>query len=162
MQWRVDGAERQTGSDRTVIVEAENGLDATAQAEAMSLLVSSCRKATSRDVLDFLSPGFTDDAPARSIAPKTYVPPYKEIQTGADSLRAIAIIALAVGALQFVGGVVAMSFLFQSKEPAAGFVVAAGVLCSAALWVVVATVLRMFGSLALAVRDIARNSYGQR
>lgn len=160
MQWRIDGAEKSTGTDRTVVLEANNGLEAQTMAEGMSMLVSSCRKATAKDVAEFASPRFTEDDTSDRATSRPQAPEYPEISRGARMLMGFARFLEVVAAIMAFGSIFAV---VGGVATGSGSAVVSGIvgLLSAATCFGVALVYRMVASLSLAVRDMARNSFSE-
>jgi hypothetical protein len=185
MRWTVEGADEKTGLDVTVTFEARSLDDAMDLARANGILPADGYPSGSRTPkappLSYASPAVATARPmtsAPSQVPSVHpipvvpvvpaapaIPEYKPILQGAKWLGTIAAILYVVAALCFLGA--AITFLawlggttsmtgLRAIESVAGSVqlLIGGFECLAA-----GAVIRMLAYLALAVRDIARNSW---
>jgi hypothetical protein len=174
-KWTVEGADKQSGLDLTSTIEAPTEARARQEAAGKGILVSSIHR-SEMDPLDTITAvaeqlqriGNTsigmhsaDLAPARAPAG---APHYKKILTGSKVLEIFGLLFLLLGALSAVAalgfGVLWIVELARAEtvQESTKWIVLASAL-AAVTTLTIGALLRMTGSLGLAVRDLARNSF---
>lgn len=164
MKWTVEGADEKTGVDVTVSYEAGSLEDAMDLARANGILPSDAYLAGSRrgkpaPPLSYATPGTPNVSPAVPPVPPAapipalpaapVVPEYKAIRDGAKWLGTLAAILYVLAVLCFIGSALTAATPDRSID-----------LLVRGFWLMVGgAVIRMLAHVALAVRDIARNSW---
>lgn len=186
MRWTVEGAHEHAGHEIKLSVEAATQEDAIRQARKKGVLVAKCYRAkpAAEEIdpmieralqmpaggADGSSQTMDADAAAQALA-ATMPPPghrapaapeYRDVVKGAGTLNLLASLVAAFGwILILIGGMGLVVVLTDHKQGVA----LAGSFLSAIVsgigFIVAATFMRMNAALALAVRDIARNSFGR-
>lgn len=156
MRWTVEGADAQTGQDRTIQVEAKSREDAEREARARGVLPSATYKETAdagaMPTLNYIGRAAHESAPPGTqvglAPPRGKAPDYTGIVVGAAVLRI-------TGAMAAIAGIVLCAMtLNEISGGGLGTALPVGF-----AWIISGLVTFMLGSLALAVRDIARNSF---
>ncbi|MGD0768668.1 MAG: hypothetical protein ABSB42_10810 [Tepidisphaeraceae bacterium] len=156
--WIVEGVVRETGNDIKTWIEAETQDEAAKAANSKGILVSSV---TERDPLTELAvpaasmQEFEAEETKRKVSriksdSHALIPEYENIVTDSKAVKVVSLILLFVGIVTVVGGIIALA----SGEALGGLAIAAGI-----SWMILAPILGLFSSLAMAIRDIARNSF---
>jgi hypothetical protein len=179
-QWTIEGADSATGEDRILSVEAMSREDAEQFAREQGILVSEVHESVTSDSLEQLSAAAADRSRMRGHAapvvqyatPAPYrrttsIPEYEGITKGARLLKSsastyafMAFAAYALAVLCVVGSILAV-VMNQAKTD----IIATALISAVALFAVGiglqnrATMIRLQAELALATRDIARNSF---
>jgi hypothetical protein len=173
MRWKVEGADPVTGSDQLLNVEALTAEEAERQARYNGLLVSRVYAASARradtPVLLYATPARapeSDDGDAPSdgsaAAALPVVPEYHPITRGARWLTLIARGLFGLSALAAVASACAVTVGVRhviAKLPSDYLTAALWLFAAAVAGCVGGVLLRTLAAVALAVRDIARNSY---
>lgn len=172
MDWRVDGADSKTGNSVCWKVTAATAEEASYEAQQKGVYVSSVTPIAAAPLLEarpyvpeYQPPAQADARPSGRTSPH-----YREIQTGAGILKFFGnicyLFAFLVLALTLYFGLKAaasppspMSAYSSPVDTVSKVAAVAAGLMYAATLAVAGAFLHMNGSLALAVRDIARNSY---
>jgi hypothetical protein len=170
MEFLIQGADQKTGRDLTFIVNARDPAEAERIAIYNDILISSIARPTAR-LLDYRTaePAGQQNSPSPSqlevLKPLLVIPAYQEILAGARWLRYFARAAGATACLAIVASVVC-SIVGTAQTPdkhadprASWFIAAASLLAIAGASLFSAVVLRTCSGLALALRDLARNSF---
>jgi hypothetical protein len=158
MRWKIRGADRDTGDDYQGEFEADSRAEAERQARAINVLVESVT------VMADVDPKLVAYASYKPLpaTPRVYMPEYTAIVVGSIVLRvcafvgyigAVVLLALAVARYQdATGGMSIHADGFVSMELAVSF--------ATSLYIAGAsTITLMLAYLAMAIRDIARNSF---
>lgn len=168
MQFVVDGADANTGEDRTVIVAADDAKDAQEQARAMNLMVSrvalhnapapSLGSSEAVAAVDYASPPEAKPIVAPQFVP---VPQYVGLQIAANILLLLAVLSYGAAAIAIVTAILGMmipSRPMQYGGPPPGFFSAIGFAGAFGL-LSVGAVQHGLSAACNALRDIARNSF---
>jgi hypothetical protein len=179
MRWNVEAADKGTGIERVIQIEAHSAQDAEQIARRHGLLVSSVHPLPVQS--DAKKPDIAAPAPvsrpgngssevlqpeADRPAPRAK-PEYKEIATGAHwvgicggAASILGIITLLAGAICLITGVAIMNDPSNHANNGVTFVASGvGLLCWGIAALLGGVVLNMLSALSLAVRVIARNSF---
>jgi hypothetical protein len=147
--WTIEGADKNTGADRVITIEALTEEEAAKEAGNSGLLVSAVHE---------LPPAIAP-RPITSATPR-----YEDISKGSRTLDAIATIVFAIGILFIVVaiiGVFVMAAAIYTRAPEA--IVTVPIIFSSLMTgvslLIIAAIIRMFAALAVAIRDIAINSF---
>lgn len=157
MQWTVEGADEATGTERSITVDAVNETEAAAVARARGLFVSRVSRAESAE-LHAVAYAARSSATARS----TYrepVPAYTSIRGGSFVLNVVGLLYLLAGLLASVVAVYTFIAPSHGADSEVDHTEGAILLASGLGAIGAGLVLLMLGSIALAIRDIARNSF---
>jgi hypothetical protein len=169
MQYLIEGADKSTGQDRSVIVSADNPRDAQRQAEEMNLLISSVVP----HAAGIPNPKPVDYASSRTPPPdlspaQTKVPPrYIGLQIASLVLGASCLIFYGLAGLSGIMALFAVAAAARPPTPFGpppGFAAMSGL---AGFWIALclfaaAAVQHGLSAACTALRDIARNSFGWR
>ena len=163
MRWEVQGADAATGKETTITLEAVTAEEAEKQARYNGMLVSHVRKAAPKP-----SPKLDYAAPTPAPRPGV-VPEYAAIVSGARLTSFFARVVALFGAVAFGVAILAVAIaVYQSlggnldtSEKTLAVTITAGCVFYGLGCFVVAVFLSMHASLALAVRDMARNSFNR-
>lgn len=145
--WTIEGADKTTGKERVMTVEAMDEKEAAIEASAAGLLVSAVHE---------LPPAPPAPKPA-----KLAKSAYQGIVRGAGTLDVVASLLMIIGWVSIaIGAIGVVAGFGQLSHGEAGFAIGAGVgaIINGIVMVVASTLISMFAALALAVRDIAVNS----
>lgn len=188
MRWEVRGANRENGEEKVIYLDAENEDSARRRAARTGLLVSELRPTEGEDAEDLAAAVLAAASPQHSVTlpddavsempaagqlgytharrPAAQIPDYQAIVNGAALLNIFGWVAIALGALIIIGGVY---LAIQVDDPTLGretpaivtwLPVVSGLVTGTVL-IMAGVFLHMQASLALAVRDIAINSFLQ-
>lgn len=162
MQWQITGAHRQTGDETTIVIDAEDQAQAERRAARRGILIESIQRLETQIEVEAAnqedeSPAMFEyqPPPARHEAPAA-APQYSWIRTGA---RIIVIEGVLCMLAAVIAALVAVSAWASGDMMARPVAFIATIVFLAFL--VIGTFLLMWAQLALAVRDIARNSFGK-
>ena len=184
MRWMIYGADSKTGRELSVVVEADDPKEAADWMYYNDILVSSVAEFTAAthepappaEPVDEPAPEtaaldyHAEDRPPDDRPPLASPPQYRDVLWGARWLHAVAILVQVVACLLLVlgGAAVAVGCVHEWQHrispkvaiPAIAWLAGGGVLLSLALLLLfLASVVSMTSGLALAVRDVARNSF---
>jgi hypothetical protein len=158
MKWEVRGADRQTGQDRALLVDADTEAEAIAAGNTGGLLVERTRRVTgTASTVPGVQPARpsvqSDKALPYADGLKKGIPTYRGLVIAGAILRVYAFLVYALGVLLFL---VALgntnSNVASQDELLSNLIIPAGVLVTGGLLHGCATALD-------ALRDIARNSF---
>lgn len=160
MQWQIIGAHRETGEEKTIVLEAADRATAERRAGRRGLLIEKVLPVATlvetetspltSPVISYQSPTQEPPAPSAVIEPPKYV----WIVGGSHILGIEAAICLVVA---IIGGITAVVAWMNSGSNGSYIAVPATVVFLVGL--ITGTLLLMCAELALAVRDMARNSF---
>ena len=169
--WIVEGASRETGEDVKISVEAETQGEAAKKVRLGGVLVSSIQKDEPVDDLAeaVAAIGGMDAPPTlqqRMRGTVNRIPEYADILSGSHLLRFFAgvlmllgIISLLVGVVGFAVGIIKSNNGSDDTAMGTGMTLLISGVASGIPCLVGSVALRMYASLAIAMRDIARNSF---
>lgn len=166
MRWLVEGADAQTGRDVRIVIEAVSAAEAEQKAMDRRVLVSRVTVAPAAAPTPQQSEE-TDRLVKQRLDP---TPEYDEIVSGASALGVLASLVAGVGWLFVLGGfvfiVIAIGETVNPQvSPVHGVSVVTLVVGGAValgygvMILLAASLVRMIGSMGLALRDLARNSF---
>ena len=177
MRWNVEGADGKTGQERVYQIEAATARSAEEKARLQGVLVTAVHpsivKSEAEKLDDLIDASVGQPSPDRMgidyLAAETHqssghrtasAPQYEAIANGAKLLNRLAHVAVVLGVLYIVIAAVVAMIAFAHPQSFAQFLASALWLlsCGIALFIS-AAIIQMNASLALAVRDIARNSF---
>lgn len=185
MRWIIEGADRSTGVERSVTVEAPDAAQAEQLGRLVGLLVSSLGPApgaladhsaappidaTPVMPADLIHPRPDPSAPARAALPVSYagrhaepvsiLPDYFALRIGASALRILGIVCFALGLLSLLLTlpILLAGLRFQSSGGPGELLSALGTLAESMVPIGAGILLYTLGGAAQALRDLARNS----
>jgi hypothetical protein len=160
MLWRVDGADRSTGDECTVIIEADNGPEMEAKAAEMDILVSKGREATAEEIDELLPKESREDvleyARPRKVLPTPSKPGYQSTVAAANWAKGLGMCLLVLGWIFLVIAALSLIAIIGGSPVSPSFfedAFGSGLIC-----LIGGGVLRVVGFIGIAVADIARNS----
>jgi len=178
MRWAIHGADGQTGKEITTTVEAPDELSAerVARYQYQDLLISGISRLPESDEVALPPMSEAAARPTRSMAPaasvsgngghragssrRSTVPDYIDIIAGAGLLRTLAVILVSIGIVCLFWAAVTVWLAMRQQTDRLTAAVAGFRPGLAGLAMVTASaVLRVGASVAMAVRDLVRNSY---
>lgn len=157
MAWIIEGADKKTGADVRFKLSAVDKEAAIEEAGKRGVLVS--------EVYD---DQLGDIAAAASDYPTQRLPEYREIVKGSRIIESLAglnvfagCIAALVGIVSIVWGIILTGKPPEtaSGSPGEAIVFGLSAIVTGIVWAIIGTLLNMVSALALAIRDIARNSF---
>jgi len=162
-KWRIVGAEKTTGEEVAIEVDAHDEASAELEANERGVLVAEMEEIHAVP-LEYQAPTYPAEPVPRQPMPAiqddpSQPPDYKEIRSGAETLDLLAALCTGLAVFAVFGALFAVMVAI-SRGSGVDLVVAiiSGVL-GFMLWIVAAAVLNMLASLARAHRDMVRNSY---
>jgi hypothetical protein len=161
MQWKVEGADAETGADRAIDVEADNEDQATAFARLGGILASSVTRVPgSGNHADHLAMIATQALPVSYATPRRIVtvPDYTGLKLASSMLMILAILAYVLGGLMIVIAVLAIIGGAATRS-GAGLIGGLFSFVSSASPIIAGAIMHGMAASCTALRDIARNSF---
>lgn len=156
-QWRVEGADRETGEDRVIVVDGPTREDAQRQAGRAGVMVSAIKAYTFENQNP--PPALAYAPPARDNRPPKIVPSYTAIYTLASILSGVGWVMTGLGVLLLAIGAMASMNTRAGDIDVMPMVTTFGPAIACAVWGIV---LLAIASLMRAIRDMAINSFHTR
>ncbi len=163
MQYVIVGADRETGEECRTIIEAGGKAEADQKARALGWLIESVtldptgRAAAEQAAaaLDYMTP---DPKRVRAVPSDAAAPNYDELEAGAFTLRVCGILVYWLGILVIIVSA-GLSFVAIGQVGGIGLFYFFGGLFWGAMMIIGGILLKMLAALALAHRDLVRNSF---
>ena len=165
MRWNVEFIDPKTGKERIAQLEAPTAEDARRQAEAKGVKVTDVFQSTIKTEAEKRDEALTAAAEENRFRAEPVIrrvtPEYKEIVSGAQLMSLFGGICFVVGMVMIIGG--GLSIFAAAADRAPMEFLGFGILSVGygIVLLVTSVFLRMNSSLALAVRDMARNSFAR-
>lgn len=160
-QWTITGIDRETGKELMFCVEAQTHDEAVRQGGKRAV-VRKVRKVEVEPVASYYQPkewSAPTLVPIRLEEDADGVPFYRDIDDGCETLATLANVLWGVAILSWVGAALNLIVFIEKGEIFAAIVGACSLAFHGLIWFVAAFLIKKTGSLARAIRDMARNSF---